>query len=105
MVVLNLVQNAHHAMPKGGSLTVRSYGEGKSAVIEVSDNGKGICDEQLERIFDPFFSYRADGEGGTGLGLTICKSIVERYAGTIEVSSVPGQGAVFRVRLPLVSNS
>ena len=76
-----------------------------AAVIEVSDTGKGICAEQAERIFDPFFSHRADGEGGTGLGLTICKSIVERYAGTIEVASVHGHGAVFRVRLPLVSNS
>jgi signal transduction histidine kinase len=105
MLVLNLAQNAHHAMPQGGSLTVRTYGEGNSAVIEVRDTGRGISAGQIERIFDPFFSHRADGEGGTGLGLTICKSIVERYAGTIEVSSVPGQGTVFTVRLPLVSNS
>ena len=105
MLVLNLAQNAHHAMPQGGSLTVRTYGEGSSAVIEVRDTGKGISAERIERIFDPFFSHRADGEGGTGLGLTICKTIVERYAGTIEVASVPGQGAVFRVGLPWVGNS
>jgi len=105
MVVLNLVQNGHHAMPKGGSLTVRTSVENKSAVIAVCDTGRGISAGQIERIFDPFFSHRADGEGGTGLGLTICKSIVERYAGTIQVSSVPGQGTVFTVRLPLVSNS
>jgi len=105
MVVLNLVQNAHHAMPDGGSLTVRTHAEGKSAVIEVRDTGLGIPSGMIEHIFDPFFSHRADGEGGTGLGLAICKTIVERYAGTIEVSSVPGQGAVFSVRLPLVSQS
>jgi len=105
MLVLNLAQNAHHAMPQGGSLTVRTYGEGNSVVIEVRDTGKGISAGRIERIFDPFFSHRADGEGGTGLGLTICKSIVERYAGTIEVTSAPGQGAVFRVRLPWAGNS
>jgi len=105
MVVLNLVQNAHHAMPDGGSLTVRTHAEGKSAVIEVRDSGLGIPSGMVDHIFDPFFSHRADGEGGTGLGLAICKAIVERYAGTIEVSSVPGQGAVFSVRLPLVSHS
>ena len=105
MVVLNLVQNAHHAMPDGGSLTVRTHAEGKSAVIEVRDAGLGIPSGMIDHIFDPFFSHRADGEGGTGLGLAICKAIVERYAGTIEVSSVPGQGAVFSVRLPLVSHS
>ncbi len=105
MVVLNLVQNAHHAMPDGGSLTVRTHGEDKSAVIEVRDTGLGIPSAMIDHIFDPFFSHRADGEGGTGLGLAICKTIVERYAGTIEVSSVPGQGAVFSVRLPLVSHS
>ncbi|MGB7503769.1 MAG: ATP-binding protein, partial [Azonexus sp.] len=105
MVVLNLVQNAHHAMPDGGSLTVRTHAEGKSAVIEVRDTGLGIPSGMIDHIFDPFFSHRADGEGGTGLGLAICKAIVERYAGTIEVSSVPGQGAVFSVRLPLVSHS
>jgi signal transduction histidine kinase len=105
MVVLNLVQNAHHAMPDGGSLTVRTHAEGKSAVIEVRDTGPGIPSGMIDHIFDPFFSHRADGEGGTGLGLAICKAIVERYAGTIAVSSVPGQGAVFSVRLPLVSHS
>jgi signal transduction histidine kinase len=70
-------------------------------VIEVCDSGRGIADQDLGRIFDPFFSHRADGEGGTGLGLTICKSIVDRYGGTITVSSMVGQGATFRVVLPL----
>jgi len=104
MLVLNLAQNAHHAMPGGGQLIVRTARDGQRALIEVSDSGKGILEADIERIFDPFFSHRADGEGGTGLGLTICKSIVERYAGTIEVVSQPGRGAVFRVFLPLKEN-
>jgi len=104
MLILNLVQNAHHAMPTGGELLVTTAIEGQEAVIVVRDNGKGISAQDIERIFDPFFSQRADGEGGTGLGLTICKSIVERYGGRIEVSSVPGQGAVFRVLFPLAGS-
>jgi len=101
MVVLNLVQNAHHAMPGGGRLQMRTRVDGGSAIIEVADDGRGIADSDRERIFDPFFSQRADGEGGTGLGLTICKSIVENYGGRIAVASTPGRGATFRVTLPL----
>ena len=101
MLVLNLVQNAHHAMPRGGELTVRTLGGETEAVLEVIDGGCGIPDEAVGRIFDPFYSRRADGEGGTGLGLTICKSIVERYGGRIEVASREGAGTTFRVILPV----
>ncbi len=103
MLVLNLVQNAHHAMPNGGQLLVRTALAGEQAVIEVIDQGCGIPEEAQARIFDPFYSHRADGERGTGLGLTICKSIVERYGGTIAVSSVAGAGTTFRVQLARVS--
>lgn len=99
MLVLNLVQNAHHAMPRGGVLQVRSACDARHAWIEVLDTGCGIKEEALGRIFDPFYSRRADGEGGTGLGLTICKSIVERYGGRIEVSSRVGEGTRFQVWL------
>ena len=99
MLVLNLVQNAHHAMPQGGELRVATGCEAGQAWIEVIDVGCGIPEEALARIFDPFYSRRADGEGGTGLGLTICKSIVERYGGRIEVSSRVGEGTRFRVWL------
>lgn len=101
MVVLNLVQNAHHAMPQGGELRVRTGVDGERAFVEVRDTGQGIPADDLARIFDPFFSRRADGEAGTGLGLTICKSIVERYGGDIQVRSGVGAGAVFRILLPL----
>lgn len=103
MVVLNLVQNAHHAMPRGGTLIVRTRCADDKAIIEIIDQGSGIAEEVLSRIFDPFYSRRADGEHGTGLGLTICKSIVERYGGTIEVDSVVGAGTTFRVLLGRVS--
>jgi signal transduction histidine kinase len=103
MLVLNLVQNAHHAMPQGGRLIVRTLVEGDKAIIEVVDQGSGISEDTLSRIFDPFYSHRADGEPGTGLGLTICKSIVERYGGDIEVRSVLGEGTTFRVTLARVS--
>ena len=99
MVVLNLVQNAHHAMPGGGDLTVRTRVDEAGAIVEVIDSGCGIPEDRLERIFDPFYTRRADGEGGTGLGLTICKSIVERYGGRIEVISQAGAGTTFRVFL------
>lgn len=102
MVVLNLVQNAHHAMPQGGRLAVRTRGEEDSVLVEISDTGVGIPPEDLQRIFDPFFSRRADREAGTGLGLTICKGIVERYGGTIGVTSRPGEGTTFRIRLARV---
>lgn len=103
MLVLNLVQNAHHAMPQGGILIVRTIVEADKAIIEVIDHGSGIPDDTLRRIFDPFYSHRADGEPGTGLGLTICKSIVERYGGGIEVRSILGEGTTFRVMLARVN--
>ncbi|MEY2631719.1 MAG: hypothetical protein RIR00_373, partial [Pseudomonadota bacterium] len=102
MLVLNLVQNAHHAMPRGGTLSVRTRRVAGDIEIAVADSGCGIPEDALPRIFDPFYSRRADGEGGTGLGLTICKSIVDRYGGRIEVSSQPGVGTTFRVLFPLL---
>jgi signal transduction histidine kinase len=91
MAVLNLCQNAMHAMPKGGVLAVRcSRSEGR---IEVSfeDDGVGVAPSDLQRIFEPFFSRRADGVRGTGLGLPITKSIVEKYGGRILVDSRLGE--------------
>lgn len=100
MVVLNLAQNAFHAMPGGGALTVRTGHRDGMVELEFHDDGAGIKPEQQGQIFDPFFSARADGAGGTGLGLTICRTLVERWGGGIAVQSEPGQGATFTVRLP-----
>jgi len=102
MMIFNMVQNAHHAMPAGGTVRLRSRIEAGQALIEIIDTGVGIAPENLSRIFQPFYSQRADGELGTGLGLSIVRSTVSRYHGAIEVDSVPGQGTRFAIRLPLI---
>ncbi|HLM46299.1 MAG TPA: ATP-binding protein, partial [Myxococcaceae bacterium] len=72
--------------------------------VEVKDNGTGIAPEHLGRIFDPFFTTKPPGTG-TGLGLSICHGIVAGLGGAIEVESTPGQGAIFRVKLPRSTES
>ena len=100
MLVLNLVQNAFHAMPEGGTLTLCTMEKDDEAILEVADTGRGMDEETRQRIFHPFFSRRADGVRGTGLGLTICKAVAERHGGSITVESTPGQGTHFIVRFP-----
>ena len=104
MLVLNLVQNAFHAMPEGG--TLRITGSLKDGEVEVrfEDTGVGISAENLQRIFMPFFSRRADSVHGTGLGLPISRTILERYEGTLMVESEPGKGSCFIVRVPEASS-
>lgn len=105
MILLNLIQNAHHAMDKGGTLTARLFADDGEAVIEICDSGAGIPPEILPRIFDPFFSRRADRVTGTGLGLTIVRNFVERMGGTIRVESMVGKGTQFSIRLPLAESA
>ncbi|MES9877023.1 MAG: ATP-binding protein [Candidatus Sedimenticola sp. PURPLELP] len=99
MVTLNLVQNAFHAMPEGGTLEISCSRGEKGVVIRFADSGKGIKAHDLKYVFDPFFSRRADGSHGTGLGLSIVKAIIENHDGTISVSSKPEQGSVFEINL------
>jgi signal transduction histidine kinase len=104
-VFLNLLVNAAHAIPAGRSgeqvVHVRSFAApGQRVAVEVSDTGCGIPADQLEAIFEPFFSTKAPGEGA-GLGLSVCRSIVEALGGTIEVESEVGVGSTFRVLLPV----
>lgn len=101
MIFLNLFQNAHHAMPNGGTLTTRIVEEDGWAAIDVIDTGIGMSPEQVDYIFDPFYSRRADGVVGTGLGLTIVKEFLERMGGEISVDSAPGHGTSFHIRLAL----
>lgn len=101
MIFLNLFQNAHHAMPDGGTLQARIIEDHGWAVIEIADTGVGMSPEHIAHIFDPFHSRRADGAAGTGLGLTIVRNFLDRMGGDITVESVPGQGSCFRLRLPL----
>ncbi|MDK9694787.1 MAG: ATP-binding protein [Siculibacillus sp.] len=100
MVVINLAQNAVHAMPNGGRLRIEAVRGGSTVIVEVSDTGVGIRPEDIDRIFMPFWSRRADGVRGTGLGLAICRSIVRRVGGTLTVSSTLGQGSRFTLRMP-----
>lgn len=105
MIFLNLVQNAHHAMPDGGMLHAQLVCDGDHAQVQITDNGVGMVAETVAHIFDPFFSHRADRIAGTGLGLTIVKNFVERMDGTISVASTPGQGTSFTLRLPLADGT
>jgi signal transduction histidine kinase len=97
-VVLNLMNNSIKAMPEGGALAFRSCRENNSLVMEVEDSGVGIPREHRRHLFDPFFTSRPNG---TGLGLWVTYQLVQRMHGTIQVESEPGQGSLFRVRLPL----
>ncbi len=95
---LNVLLNAVQAMPRGGELRVsaRPREDGRGCVVEVADNGPGIVPENLARMFEPFFTNK---EKGSGLGLSIVKSIVEAHHGRIEVDSTPGQGTRVRIIL------
>ena len=101
MILLNLIQNAHHAMPHGGQLRASLSSADGQVEIVIADTGVGMPPETVARIFDPFFSRRADGVAGTGLGLTIVKNFVDRMGGGMAVDSVPGAGTRFTIRLPL----
>jgi PAS domain S-box-containing protein len=115
--IINLAANARDAMPDGGSLLIstravtldrdfirsREYGRpGRYAVVSVSDSGIGIDEENLDRIFEPFFSTKDAGRG-TGLGLSIVYNIVKQHSGYIDVKSQKGMGTTFDIYLPLHS--
>jgi two-component system NtrC family sensor kinase len=106
-VLLNLLTNAEHAireMGRPGRITVRSRVKDGRVRLEVADDGPGIAPENLKRIFVPFFTTKEIGRG-TGLGLSICYGIVQDHGGTIEVDSVPGRGASFRLEFPALGGA
>ncbi|MCE9763032.1 MULTISPECIES: two-component system sensor histidine kinase ZraS [Citrobacter] len=97
-VLLNLYLNAIHAIGRQGTITVEANeSSGERVKIVVTDTGKGIAAEQLEAIFTPYFTTKADG---TGLGLAVVQNIIEQHGGTIQVASVEGKGATFTLWLP-----
>lgn len=96
-VFLNMILNAIDAMPEGGELTIVTETDENFFVVKIQDTGEGIPEEDIIRIFDPFFSTKA---GGVGLGLTVCYGIVVSHGGTIEVESKPKEGSIFTVSLP-----
>jgi PAS domain S-box-containing protein len=110
-VVLNLLRNAAQAMADHGQqgpaprITLRLYNRNNMAVIEVEDNGPGMNAQQIKRVFEPFFTTKDVGVG-TGLGLSVSYFIItNNHGGTMEVSSEPGKGARFTVRLPMTDHT
>jgi len=100
-IFINLIMNASQAMPDGGTLTVRTaLVAGEEVEAAVTDTGPGISTDVQEKIFEPFFSTKREGEG-TGLGLYICRNIVAEHEGRLLLESAPGLGATFRVVLPI----
>jgi heavy metal sensor kinase len=100
----NLLSNAIHYTSSGGTVTIELLKEGSQALLRVSDTGMGIPEEDLPHIFERFYRVdkaRARDEGGSGLGLAMCRHIVEAHRGRIDVESRPGKGSSFTVRLPL----
>jgi signal transduction histidine kinase len=103
-VLMNLIQNASQAMPQGGILTLRTWSEDRYSLFSVSDQGIGIPEANLDRVFDPFFTTKPVGQG-TGLGLSVSYGIIARHGGDVRVTSQPGVGSTFTVRLPAASES
>ncbi len=99
MIILNLSQNAFKAMPSGGKLVFKVLKDRTSVIIQVKDNGVGIEPDKVSHIFEPFYSKgQTDKYQGTGLGLAIVKSLVEKYKGSISVSSALKKGTTFEIK-------
>ncbi|WP_286181827.1 ATP-binding protein [Desulfovibrio sp. Huiquan2017] len=99
-VILNLLINAVQAVDRNGDIFITTHREGNMACTEIRDTGPGISKENLKRIFNPFFTTKAPGEG-TGLGLSVSLRIINELGGDILVNSAPGKGATFTVRIPI----
>jgi two-component system OmpR family sensor kinase len=105
-VMDNLLANVRAHTPRGTETVLTISEQGGDAVIEVADNGPGLSDEQLDRVFDRFYrgdSSRSRESGGSGLGLSIVRAILLKHGGTVGVAHGPNGGAVFSVRLPVIS--
>jgi signal transduction histidine kinase len=113
--IMNLVSNAAEAQPDGGTIAIRTENcyldrpqqryqqvdEGEYVLLRVSDTGKGIAPDDLERIFEPFYSKKVLGRSGTGLGMAVVWGTVQDHMGYIDVQSAPGQGATFDLYFPV----
>lgn len=107
-VLVNLLVNARQATPEGGSVRIALQLDAKSqdVILSIRDTGTGIAPEILPRIFDPFFSTKSgpdsSGKGGTGVGLSACKEVIDAHGGRIRVESSVGKGTAFMIRLPSI---
>jgi signal transduction histidine kinase len=105
-ILLNLIINARQAMPRRGRLRIEVRENSQTQMVEIliSDTGVGIPPDQLRLIFEPFYSTKEPdehGHGGSGLGLSVCRQIIEQHQGRIRVESIVGKGSTFTVKLPL----
>src|SRR5206468_7863387 len=96
--LLNLIRNAVEAMPLGGILTINTKKNGTAALVYISDNGRGMTDEEARNLFVPFFTTKSDG---TGLGLAHTQQIINVHGGKIDCTTSPGKGSTFAIQLPL----
>ncbi|WP_316896687.1 ATP-binding protein [Pseudodesulfovibrio indicus] len=101
-VLLNLLINAVQAVGADGNITITTFPMGNVVCAEIRDSGPGIAPEHMDRLFNPFFTTKAPGEG-TGLGLSVSLRIMNELGGDIVVDSRPGQGAAFTLRIPMKS--
>ncbi len=97
-VLVNVITNAVQAMPEGGKLAIGARKGNEFVEMKITDTGCGIPEEAIDKIFDPLFTTKAKG---IGLGLAVCRSIIERHQGIIEVESKVGKGTTFTIKLPL----
>jgi two-component system sensor histidine kinase AtoS len=97
-VLTNLTINAVQAMPKGGRIIIECSKKDESLSVTVRDTGEGVAPENLEKIFNPFFTTKAKGQG---LGLAVCKRLIEAQSGTISVKSELGKGSTFTIEIPM----
>jgi len=102
-VLVNLVVNAIHAMPGGGSLQIDTEAIDGSVLLRIRDSGTGMSEDVLEKIFLPFYTTK-DVDEGTGLGLAVVNGIVTSHGGFIKVESAPGEGSTFEIRIPLTGS-
>ena len=99
--LVNVITNAEQAAGRDGRVEIRAYGSGDGAVVDVTDTGPGVPKRERARIFDMFVSTRP---GGTGLGLFLARTAVERCGGTVSVHDGPEGGACFRITMPLAKD-
>ncbi len=99
-VLLNMIMNARNAMANGGTLTISSHNLQDKVALQIADTGRGILPENIDRIFDAFFTTKGDVKG-VGLGLSVCFGIIHDHGGKIDVESEPGKGTTFTVTLPI----
>ncbi len=104
-VFLNLISNAKDAMPEGGELSISTDGNGKQIQVQVTDTGVGIKPENMDKIFETFFTTKTDTVKGVGLGLSVCYGFIKDHGGDIKVESQPGKGTTFSVILPTEDHS